>query len=678
MNRIRQTISAALVAAMLSLGLASAHAQTQRPYRISDRQVEGALRRVETDADRFRASFSAALDRSRWNGTSTEDQLNTYVQNFESATDQLRSRFNARNAAAADVENVLRQAAFLNEFMMRNRLDMSAMNDWTTLRADLDALARAYNVTWDWTRQTGATYGNDGYGNNGPAQTGAAYRIGDRQLDAIIRRVENGADRFRTSVAGSLDRSRYDGTRAEDNVNQFIRDFETATDTLRSRFDAKTSVASDVENVLRQATYIDDFMNRQTLSTRAENDWTTLRSDLNQLASAYSVAWNWDVRSLPGYGSDTTAGGVFDNQRRGGGVRAANRLTGTFRLDTTQSDNATTVAETAVRNLPFGDRARVREQLMRRLESPDMLAIDRNGNSVTIASSRAPQTTFTANAGEAREQLPNGSYSRVASTIVGDKLVVRSTGNRETDFTVTFDPIEGGRRLRVTREIWNERLGVNPVVVQNVYERTSDVAEWNVYNGNTAGYSQSGSQQGTISSASGDYVVPDGQVLTARLETDLSTRTVQTGDRFTMTVTSPAQFQGAVIEGHVASSSRSGRVTGRSDMSLNFDSIRYNGRSYQFAGFIDSVRTQGGETVQVDNEGTVRDGSRGTQTAQRAAIGTAVGAIIGAIAGGGKGAAIGAIVGAGAGAGSVYVQGREDLELLSGSEVTLRASAPNR
>jgi hypothetical protein len=660
-----------------------ASAQAQRPYRINDRQVENTLRRVETDADRFRASFATALDRSRWNGTSTEDQLNTYVQNFENATDQMRSRFNSRNAVAADVENVLRQAAFLNEFMMRNRLDMRVMNDWTTLRADLDALARIYNVTWDWTRQTGATYGNDGYGNNGPGrtQTGAAYRISDRQLDAIIRRVENGADRFRADLGNALDRSTYNGTRAEDNINQFIRDFEQATDQLRSRFDAKTSVASDVENVLRQATYIDDFMNRQTLSMRAENDWTTLRGDLNQLASAYSVAWNWDVRSLPGYGNNTTADtNVFGNDRRGGGggMRAANRLTGTFRLDTTQSDNASTVADAAVRNLPFAERTRVREQLMRRLESPEMLAIERNGNSVTIASSRAPQTTFTANAGETREQLPNGSYSRVASTVVGDKLVVRSAGNRETDFTVTFDPIEGGRRLRVTREIWNERLGVNPIVVQNVYERTSDVAEWNVYNGSTAGYSQSGSQTGVTSSAAGDFVVPDGQMLTARLETNLSTRTAQTGDRFTMTVTSPEQFSGAVIEGHVASASRSGRITGRSDMSLNFDNIRYNGRTYQFAGFIDSVRGMNGETVQVDNEGTVRDESQTKTTAQRAAIGTAVGAIIGAIASGGKGAAIGAVIGAGAGAGSVYVQGREDLELLSGSEVTLRASAPNR
>ncbi|HJQ33336.1 MAG TPA: hypothetical protein VJ866_14205 [Pyrinomonadaceae bacterium] len=671
MNRIRRTISLALVVAMVSLGAASATAQ--RPYRMNDRQVDNLLRRVETDADTFRASFANALDRSRWNGTSTEDQLNGYIQNFESATDQMRSRFNSRNAVASDVENVLRQAAFINDFMMRNRLDTRASNDWTTLRADLDALARAYNVTWDWTRQTGSTYG--GYGNGGYGnQSGVAYRMNDRQLDAIIRRIENGADRFRADMGTALDRSTYNGTRAEDNINQFMRDFENATDQLRSRFDARNSATSDVENVLRQATYIDDFMTRNRLSARAENDWVTLKGDLNQLASAYNVAWNWDVRRLPAYGSNTTAdnNGVFGDNRT---ARQSNRLTGTFRLDPSQSDNASTIADNAARNLPYADRQRVHDALMRRLEAPEMLAIERNGDSVTIASSRAPQTTFTANAGDSREQLPNGAYSRVNSTIVGDRLVVNSTGNRETDFTVTFDPIEGGRRLRVTRQIWNDRLGANPVTVTNVYNRTSDVAEWNVYNGSTAGYSQSGSQPVY---SSGDFIVPDGQIMTARLETDLRTNTANVNDRFTMTVTSPAQFQGAVIEGHVASINRSGRVTGRADMSLNFDTISYNGRTYQFAGYIDSVRAQNGETVQVDNEGTVRDDNRGTQTAQRAAIGTAVGAIIGAIAGGGKGAAIGAILGAGAGAGSVYVQGRDDLELLSGSELTIRASAPNR
>jgi hypothetical protein len=122
---------------------------------------------------------------------------------------------------------------------------------------------------------------------------------------------------------------------------------------------------------------------------------------------------------------------------------------------------------------------------------------------------------------------------------------------------------------------------------------------------------------------------------------------------------------------------RSGRITGRSQMTLNFDTIRLrNGRSYRFAGIVESIRTSGGDTVRVDNEGSVRDDNQTTKTAQRAAIGTAVGAIIGAIAGGGKGAAIGAIVGAGGGAGSVYVEGRNDLELTRGTQLTIRATGP--
>jgi hypothetical protein len=43
-------------------------------------------------------------------------------------------------------------------------------------------------------------------------------------------------------------------------------------------------------------------------------------------------------------------------------------------------------------------------------------------------------------------------------------------------------------------------------------------------------------------------------------------------------------------------------------------------------------------------------------------------------ASGGKGAAIGAAVGAGAG--SVFIQGRDDLELPIGAEIAIRASAP--
>jgi len=172
----------------------------------------------------------------------------------------------------------------------------------------------------------------------------------------------------------------------------------------------------------------------------------------------------------------------------------------------------------------------------------------------------------------------------------------------------------------------------------------------------------------------GEFLIPDNVSIVAVLNDDLSTKTVQEGERFTMTVESPSRYRGAVIEGYISDVNRSGRVSGRSQMTFNFQRIRHYGRTYKFAGTVEEVRVNG-KNVNVD-EGSVRDNSRTKTTIKRGAIGAGVGAIIGAIVGGGKGAAIGAVIGAGAGAGTVLIQGKDDLEITSGSEVTIRSSAP--
>ena len=362
-------------------------------------------------------------------------------------------------------------------------------------------------------------------------------------------------------------------------------------------------------------------------------------------------------------------------QRRGYGNQwdAANRLTGTYRLDTSQSDDSQRVIQQATRGLSSQDQDRLSQMLQRRLDAPDVLAIQRDGRNVTVASSLAPQVTFAADGVERTEQTPRGRNVRVSARLERDQLIVSSVGERGSDFRITFDPIEGGRRLRMTRSLDIERLN-QPVVVTSVYNRTSEVAELNLFNDrDTAGGSPIDRRP-----RGGSFYVRDGDQLVATLNEDLTTKQSRDGDPFTMTVQSPPNLAGAIIEGHVANVDRSGRASGRSRMTLNFDRLRLrNGSSYDFEGTIERVHTSNGEDVRLDNEGTVaEDDSQTKRTVKRGGIGAGIGAVLGAIAGGGKGAAIGAVIGGGAGAGSVFVQGRDDLDLLRGSQFTIRAAAP--
>jgi hypothetical protein len=357
-----------------------------------------------------------------------------------------------------------------------------------------------------------------------------------------------------------------------------------------------------------------------------------------------------------------------------------NRLSGTWRLNSGRSDDPRRAAERATRNLDVNDRQRAQENLLRRLGAPEMLAIDRRWRTITMASSQAPQVTFEANGVETVETTRNGRERRTRVTLTGDRLSVRSLGDRGSDYEAIFEPLDGGRRLRVTRSLYTERLG-QEVVARSVYDRVSEVAQLDLDRdppGRGSSYDPPGRGSSYGSPGRGDFIVPDGVLLSARLNQPLSTKNTREGDRFTLNVIEPGQYRGAVIEGVVTRSDRSGRVSGRADMTLDFERIRTrDGRTYKFAGTIDNVSLPSGERVRVDREGNVEeDKSQTSRTVTRSAIGGAIGAVIGAIAGGGKGAAIGAAVGVGAGAGSVFIEGRDDLELPSGAEIAIRASAP--
>jgi hypothetical protein len=168
--------------------------------------------------------------------------------------------------------------------MVLNPLDARVQGDWATLRADLELLANAYNISWRW----------DG-GERMPPLVELPYRVSDKEVEQLIHRIETQSDVFRRSLDSALDQSRLDGTRREDDINSFVKDFYKDTKQLHDHFDNHKSTARDVQEVLNRAAQIDEFMHRNRLKRDrdAQREWLKLRANLDELAQLYNVNWRW-------------------------------------------------------------------------------------------------------------------------------------------------------------------------------------------------------------------------------------------------------------------------------------------------------------------------------------------------------------------------------------------------
>jgi len=275
-----------------ALLISTAHAQvTDRPYRLDDKDVEKIIRRIEQQSDHFRSSVDSALDKSRFNGSNREDDINSFIKDFYEQTKHLRDRFDKHHSASADVEAVLDRAARIDDFMSRNRLSSKAQDDWSTLKSNLDELAAAYSVSWRW----------DGYRPSGGLVTpsgstvaGVPYRVSDRDVEKVLKQIEHQSDQFRSALDSSLDKSRLDGTRQEDDINRFVKEFYEQTKKLRDHFDDHKSTSADVQAVLDRAASIDSFMRRNRMrNNNAAREWERLRVNLDELAQVYNVSWQW-------------------------------------------------------------------------------------------------------------------------------------------------------------------------------------------------------------------------------------------------------------------------------------------------------------------------------------------------------------------------------------------------
>ena len=158
--------------------------------------------------------------------------------------------------------------------------------------------------------------------------------------------------------------------------------------------------------------------------------------------------------------------------------------------------------------------------------------------------------------------------------------------------------------------------------------------------------------------------IPVGQEIDVRLQTELTSDTAQVEDRFEATtgadlyrgneVLIPA---GSVMRGVVSSVNRASRTDRKGSLTVAFDQVTVNGRSYPMRGTV---------TQALESEGM--KGEIG-----RIGAGSAVGAIIGGILGGGKGALLGVLIGGG---GTIAATEGKDVHLPPGTVLRVRMDTP--
>lgn len=268
--------------------------EAQQPYRINDKEVEKILKRIEQQSDRFKSSLDSALDKSRLNGTNREDDINSFVKDYYEQTKRLRDRFDHKHSASTDVSAVLEKAARIDDFMQRNRLSSRAQDDWSKLKTNLDELGSAYNVGWRWGEYPTSYPARGVDYPAGTVVSGTPYRLSDHEVEKILRQIEQQSDKFRSALDSSLDKSRFNGSKEEDDINRFVKEFYEQTKTLRDHFNDHKSTSADVQAVLERAANIDSFMRRNPMRRNdAAREWSRLRTNLDQLAQVYNVGWQW-------------------------------------------------------------------------------------------------------------------------------------------------------------------------------------------------------------------------------------------------------------------------------------------------------------------------------------------------------------------------------------------------
>jgi hypothetical protein len=179
--------------------------------------------------------------------------------------------------------------------------------------------------------------------------------------------------------------------------------------------------------------------------------------------------------------------------------------------------------------------------------------------------------------------------------------------------------------------------------------------------------------------------IPPGTHLLLRMVNSVGTRTAQVGDYVYLRTASPVITGGQIIvpiesyvQGVVSHTQRSGRVSGRAEMSIRLETLTLpGGKVLKVSPHLNSVDSSEDEQKVDRREGSVKQGATKMQDAGRVAILAGSGASLGGLTDRSwKGAGIGAAVGSAVGMATVLLTRGKEVDLRQGTTMDVVFDRP--
>lgn len=277
----------------------------------NDRNLKSSIKNLRDSSRRFEDVLDRELDRSRYDGSRREDNLNRLAERFKNAAEDLDDEYEGyrkMRQSSDEARRVMNYGSQLDRALSRSRLGRNNANlrgSWRNIERNLRTVSRAYNIRYD------GRYGNnngrygrndDRYGRND--RNNRRYpgnRRGNRNgtyngnLRSTIVNLKYKSARFEDRIDREYDNNDRYGRRYRGNLENLSDRFNDAVKDLEDEYDNDRDYNKsydEARKVLSLGSQLDREVSRARLDRNLRREWSSIESDLKRISRAYNVGYN--------------------------------------------------------------------------------------------------------------------------------------------------------------------------------------------------------------------------------------------------------------------------------------------------------------------------------------------------------------------------------------------------